>query len=295
MLDEYHNMPLSKYSFTKTGGNAETLVFPKTTSDIQDAVSCSYEYEEPLTLLGNASNVIINDTGLKGLVAITQKMNKISVSGTKIVADAGASMIDVSNIAQKHGLTGMEYCAGLPGTVGGAEFMNASAYNGSTGKVTKKVEVVTRPYGKIKVLNHQQMCFGYRHSILQNYNGKMLVTKAIFQLKRGNKNKIQALMDDFNAQRMAKQPLNYPSCGSVFRRPKGHYVGQLIHDAHLQGYQYGGARVSRVHAGFIVNVNHATATDYLHVIHHVQHVIYQKNKIKLYTEVRILSNNEKQS
>ncbi|XIF20447.1 MAG: UDP-N-acetylmuramate dehydrogenase [Acetilactobacillus jinshanensis] len=279
------NEPLSKYTFTKTGGRAEYLAFPQTIQQVKQLVSYAKDHRLPVTTLGNASNLIISDNGIKGLVMILTKLNQYHLSGNEIVAGAGVPIIDVSVLACQHSLSGLAFAAGIPGSVGGAVFMNAGAYGGSTSQVVESAQVLTDA-GQIKTLTNQQLKFSYRHSVIQENHD--IVLGATFELKPGNQNQIQADMDNFNAQRASKQPLAWPSCGSVFKRPKGHYAGQLIHDADLQGYRSGGAQVSRIHAGFIVNVDHATATDYLNVIHHVQHQVYKNSGVHLQTEVRIL-------
>lgn len=266
-IEILQNEPLSKYTFTKTGGHAENLAFPKTVDDVKQLVSYANQHHLPITTLGNASNLIISDDGIKGLVMILTHMNQYHLSGNEIIAGAGVPIIDVSVLACQHSLSGLEFAAGIPGSVGGAVFMNAGAYGGSTSQAVESAQILTKD-GQIKTLTNQQLKFSYRHSVIQETHD--IVLSAKFKLKSGNQTHIQSLMDNFNAQRASKQPLNWPSCGSVFKRPKGHYAGQLIHDAKLQGYQSGGAQVSRIHAGFIVNVDHATATDYLNVIHHVQ-------------------------
>ena len=280
------NEPLSRYTFTKTGGNADYLAFPKDVEQVKKLMCFASERHYPVTVLGRASNLIIRDGGIRGLTMILTKMNKIKVRHHLIMADAGAPIIDVSVCAQKHSLSGLAFAAGIPGSVGGAIFMNAGAYGGSTSQAVQSVVVLT-PDHRVKRLTNQQLDFSYRHSLLQD-QANWIVLSAKFKLSPGEPEIIRDQMDDFNAQRSSKQPLDFPSCGSVFKRPVGHYAGQLIHDAHLQGYQSGGARVSRVHAGFIVNVGHATATDYLNVIHHVQHQVYMDSGVHLHLEVRII-------
>ncbi|MFC2667289.1 MAG: UDP-N-acetylmuramate dehydrogenase, partial [Limosilactobacillus fermentum] len=202
-----------------------------------------------------------------------------------VTAAAGASYIEVTKIARDHSLTGLEFAAGIPGSIGGAIFMNAGAYGGETKTVVDHVTVMERD-GQIHQLSNEEMDFGYRHSAVQASGA--IVLDATFALKLGDQNAITAQMEDLNARRAAKQPLELPSCGSVFKRPTGYFAGKLIHDAGLQGYTSGGAQVSTKHAGFIVNVNHGTATDYLNVIHHVQETVQEKFGVQLETEVRII-------
>ena len=277
--------PLSKYTNTKTGGPADWLAFPKDVSEVQKLVQFADANAMPLTVIGNASNLIVRDGGIEGLTMILTQMNGIQVEGNRVIAQAGASYIETTKAARDHSLTGLEFAAGIPGSVGGAIFMNAGAYGGETKNVASEVTAML-PDGTIKHYNNEELDFGYRHSAVQDNHG--IVLEAVFDLKLGDQAEITALMDDLNARRAAKQPLELPSCGSVFKRPEGYFAGKLIHDAGLQGYTSGGAQVSTKHAGFIVNVDHGTATDYLNVIHHVQATVKEKFGVSLETEVRII-------
>ncbi|GAA6114941.1 UDP-N-acetylmuramate dehydrogenase [Apilactobacillus apinorum] len=279
------NESLSKYTFTKTGGPADLIAFPKDIKEVQSLLIMAKEQQLPITVLGNASNLIIKDGGIRGLVIILTDMNKIISNGEYVIAQAGARYIDTTIVAQQNGLSGLEFAAGIPGSVGGAVYMNAGAYGGETAEVIDTVTVLT-PENEIKIFNNDELEFGYRHSLIQEQND--IVLEASFKLVPGDKEKIQAKMDELNELRASKQPLELPSCGSVFKRPEGYFAGKLIHDAGLQGYQSGGAQVSTKHAGFIVNVDHATATDYLNVIKHVQETVYKQNQVHLETEVRII-------
>ena len=279
------NEPLSKYTFTETGGPADLVAFPKNTDEVRELLSMAKRDNLPITILGNASNLIIKDGGIRGLVIILTEMNEITSHDDLVIAQAGARYIDTTIVAQQHGLTGMEFAAGIPGSIGGAVFMNAGAYGGETAEVIESVTVLT-PENEIKTLSNSELDFGYRHSAVQDQDD--IVLEATFKLSTGDKDEIQAEMDRLNELRESKQPLDLPSCGSVFKRPEGYFAGKLIHDAGLQGYQSGGAQVSKKHAGFIVNIDNATATDYLNVIKHVQETVYAKNKVHLETEVRII-------
>ncbi|WP_094750895.1 UDP-N-acetylmuramate dehydrogenase [Apilactobacillus kunkeei] len=279
------NEPLSKYTFTETGGPADLVAFPKNTDEVRELLSMAKRNDLPITVLGNASNLIIKDGGIRGLVIILTEMNEITSHDDLVIAQAGARYIDTTIVAQQHGLTGMEFAAGIPGSIGGAVFMNAGAYGGETAEVIDSVTVLT-PENEIKTLSNSELDFGYRHSAVQDQDD--IVLEATFKLSTGDKDEIQAEMDHLNELRESKQPLDLPSCGSVFKRPEGYFAGKLIHDAGLQGYQSGGAQVSKKHAGFIVNIDNATATDYLDVIKHVQETVYAKNKVHLETEVRII-------
>ncbi|MCH5462152.1 UDP-N-acetylmuramate dehydrogenase [Lactobacillus sp. LC28-10] len=279
------NEPLSNYTNTKTGGKADFLAFPADLAEVKALVLYANEQKLPITVIGNASNLIVKDGGIRGLVMILTEMNHIEVADNQITAESGASIIEVTKVAQAASLTGLEFAAGIPGSVGGAIFMNAGAYGGEISLVADSVTVLT-PEAKLKTIQRTDLDFGYRHSRVQD-EGDIVIT-ATFRLQPGDATKIQAKMDDLNARRAARQPLELPSCGSVFKRPTGYFAGKLIHDAGLQGYQSGGAQVSTKHAGFIVNVDHATASDYLAVIQHVQATVLAKAGVKLETEVRII-------
>lgn len=279
------NEPLAHYTHTHTGGPADWLAFPTSVAQVKELVDYARQMNLPLTVIGNASNLIVRDGGIAGLVMILTRMTTITVTGDQVTAAAGAAYIEVTKVARDHSLTGLEFAAGIPGSIGGAVYMNAGAYGGETKNVVQEVTVMTRD-GQVQQLNHQEMDFGYRHSAVQASGA--IVLAVTFQLQPGNQAQITATMDDLNARRAAKQPLELPSCGSVFKRPTGYFAGKLIHDAGLQGYTAGGAQVSTKHAGFIVNINHGTATDYLNVIHHVQAVVKAKFGVQLETEVRII-------
>ena len=239
----------------------------------------------PLTVIGNASNLIVRDGGIRGLVLILTAMKKITVNGNDVTAQAGARLIDTTEAAYRAGLTGLEFAAGIPGSVGGALFMNAGAYNGEVCSVISQAHVLTRA-GELKTYNHRELNFRYRHSVVQDTGD--IVLSVTFSMKFGDKPAIRAKMDELNARRAAKQPLEYPSCGSVFKRPPDHFVGPMIQKAGLQGHIIGGAQVSKKHAGFIINLGNATATDYLDMIHLIQKTVKAKFGVDLEPEVRII-------
>ena len=271
-LDLQENIPLSRYTFTQTGGPAEYLAFPKTLAELKELLAAAKEDQLPITVIGNASNLIIRDKGIK-------------VEADKVHAQAGARIIDTSFAAGEAGLSGLEFAAGIPGSVGGAVFMNAGAYGGETKDCLESATVITRD-GEVKTYTNAELHFSYRHSLFQENDE--IVIAATFALKAGDKATILDQMNYLNALRSYKQPLEYPSCGSVFKRPTGHFVGPMLIKAGLQGKQIGGAQVSTKHAGFIVNKGGATATDYLNLIHYIQKTIKEKDGIALQTEVRII-------
>ncbi|GHP15122.1 UDP-N-acetylenolpyruvoylglucosamine reductase [Lentilactobacillus fungorum] len=284
-IDILLNEPLANFTHTLTGGPADALALPTSIDQCQQLLEFANAHQMPVTVVGNASNLIVRDGGIRGLTMILTKINKITSHENTIVAEAGTSLISVTKAAQKHSLSGLEFAAGIPGSVGGAVFMNAGAYGGDIEDVVVGAEVLTAD-DKIIHLDHEQLDFGYRHcSVQENHQ---IVLSATFSLHTGVAAKIQKEMDRLNELRASKQPLELPSCGSVFKRPKGYFAGKLIHDSGLQGFQIGGAQVSTKHAGFIVNVDHATATDYLNVIEHVQQTVFAKFGVHLETEVRII-------
>ena len=279
------NEPLAKYSYTKTGGPADAIVFPKSREQVMQIVSWVKEHQVPLTVFGNLSNLIVRDGGIEGLVMILTQMDKIEVDGQGIYADSGAAIIDASRRALEMNLTGLEFACGIPGSVGGAVFMNAGAYEGEVKDCITYVDVITNE-GEMKRLSNQESQFTYRHSIFQQND--MIILGAHFELDQGKYQSIKDKMDHLTHLRQSKQPLEYPSCGSVFKRPPGYFTGKLIQDAGLQGYRIGGAEISRKHAGFIVNINQATATDYIQMIAYIQDKIQTIYGVTLETEVRIL-------
>ena len=284
-MDIKLNEPLSQYSYTKVGGKADALVFPQTKQEVQQMIEWVETNQVPLTILGNLSNLIVMDGGIRGVVMILTRMNQIQVEGETVIADAGASLIETTQVARDHHLTGLEFACGIPGSVGGAIFMNAGAYGGEIKDLPLEIETLTRT-GEFKTYSTQTAQFGYRHSIFQDNHEVVLQVK--FQLEPGEIDLIQSEMDRLTELRTSKQPLELPSCGSVFKRPEGHFTGKLIQDAGLQGYRIGGAEISKKHAGFIVNVDHATATDYIELIQFIQHRIWELYQVQLEPEVRII-------
>lgn len=282
------NEPLSRYTYTKTGGPADALVFPKSKEEVQTLVTWLNENDWPLTILGNASNLIVKDGGIRGATIILTDMNQISIQENTIRVFTGAPLIEVSKRAYDAGLTGLEFACGIPGSVGGAVYMNAGAYGGEVKEVIKKVTLLTRT-GEIKEMVNEDMQFDYRHSILQESDDIALEVE--FELEQGDKEEIKEKMEELTFLRTSKQPLEYPSCGSVFKRPTGYFTGKLIQDAGLQGFTWGGAQVSTKHAGFIVNIDQATATDYIQLIEYIKKVILEKDGVVLETEVKIIGEN----
>lgn len=279
------NEPLALYTYTKTGGPADILVFPTTIEEVKSVVEWVNREQLPLTVLGNASNLIVKDGGIRGVVLILTKMNQIQIEKKKVVAQSGARLIDTSYAAYEAELTGLEFACGIPGSIGGAVYMNAGAYEGEVSETIESVTVLTLA-GELKVLKNNDLDFSYRHSAIQESHD--IVLEVVFALDHGKKKEIKERMDELTFLRESKQPLEFPSCGSVFKRPTGYFTGKLIQEAGLQGLVWGGAQISEKHAGFIVNIDHATATDYIELIEHIKEVILEVNQVQLETEVRII-------
>lgn len=279
------NEPLSNYTYTKTGGPADFLAFPKSTEEVKQLIDYCQEANLEWLCLGNASNLIVRDGGIKDVVIMLSDMNHVNVTDTTITAQSGAKLIDVTYVALDNQLTGLEFACGIPGSIGGAAYMNAGAYGGELADVFYSAEVILED-GSFKTFYKDDMNFSYRHSVIQEIKG--IVLSVTFHLEHGETNTIKEKMDELTYLRESKQPLEYPSCGSVFKRPEGHFTGKLIQDAGLQGHQIGGAQVSMKHAGFIVNIDHATATDYVTLIQHIQKVILEQFDVVLEPEVRII-------
>ncbi|WP_270994996.1 UDP-N-acetylmuramate dehydrogenase [Listeria seeligeri] len=279
------NEPLSNYTYTKTGGNADIFVMPKTIEETQAIVSYCHQNNIPLTILGNGSNLIIKDGGIRGVIVHLDLLQSIKRNNTQVIVMSGAKLIDTAKFALDESLSGLEFACGIPGSIGGALHMNAGAYGGEISDVLEAATVLTQA-GELKKLKRSELKAAYRFSTIAEK--KYIVLEATFALQLDDKNTIQVKMDELTAAREAKQPLEYPSCGSVFKRPPGHFAGKLIQDSGLQGHIIGGAQVSLKHAGFIVNIGGATATDYMNLIAHVQKTVREKFDVELETEVKII-------
>ena len=277
--------PLKHYTYTKVGGPADYLALPRNQKEVERIVRFANEQDIPWMVLGNASNIIVKDSGIRGFVILLDALNHVTVNGYTIEAEAGANLIETTRIALHHSLTGFEFACGIPGSVGGAVFMNAGAYGGEISFILQSCKVLT-PAGEVKTLSLHDMAFAYRHSALQESGD--IVLSAKFSLKPGDYRQIHEEMKRLTFLREDKQPLEYPSCGSVFKRPPGHFAGQLISEAGLKGYRIGGVEVSQKHAGFMVNVADGTASDYQDLIAHVIQVVEQKSGVRLEPEVRII-------
>lgn len=284
-IDIRFDEPLKQYTYTKVGGAADYLVFPRNRYELARVVKFANREQIPWMVLGNASNIIVRDGGIRGFVIMFDKLNGVAVDGYTIEAEAGANLIETTHIALHHSLTGFEFACGIPGSIGGAVFMNAGAYGGEIAHILLSCKVLTRD-GDIKNISAQDMKFGYRRSYVQQTGD--VVISANFALAPGMHRVIRQEMERLTHLRQLKQPLEYPSCGSVFKRPVGHFAGQLISEANLKGYRIGGVEVSTKHAGFMVNVDNGTAADYENLIAHVIETVKVHSGVTLEREVRII-------
>ena len=279
------NEPLKQYTYTKVGGAADYLAFPRNQYELKRIVTFANAHEIPWMVLGNSSNIIVRDGGIEGFVIMFDHFHDVRVNGYVIEAEAGAKLIDVTHVARYHSLTGFEFACGIPGSIGGAVYMNAGAYGGEIAHILQSCKVLT-PEGEIKTLSASDLAFGYRHSKIQETGD--VVISAKFALAPGNYDQINQEMARLTHLRELKQPLEYPSCGSVFKRPVDHFAGQLISEAGLKGHRIGGVEVSEKHAGFMINVDHGTAKDYEDLIAHVIATVEKSAGVTLEREVRII-------
>lgn len=284
--------PMAEHTTFRIGGPADCLVQIGSRQQLIQVQRYLRLVEMPFFILGNGSNLLVSDKGYQGIVLqIGQKMSNIEVQGDVIIAQAGASMARVARTAQEHGLTGLEFASGIPGTIGGGIVMNAGAYDGELSQVVTQVNVVNSE-GEFMELENETMEFGYRTSTIRN--NPFTVTEVILKLTWGDREQIKAKTEDLAARRREKQPLEYPSAGSTFKRPKGYFAGKLIMDAGMRGFRIGGAGVSEKHCGFVVNVGNATAEDVRSVITEVQERVKEKFNVDLEPEILFLGFDDRQ-
>ncbi|MBE6692327.1 MAG: UDP-N-acetylmuramate dehydrogenase [Ruminococcaceae bacterium] len=281
----YENAPLAPYCSMKVGGNAKYLVLPKNEAELLEAMGSFCAKGEKYIVVGNCSNLIFPDEGYDGAVIITTSMRGISINDGIITAYCGETLSTLARFACENSLSGLEFCYGIPGTVGGGIYMNAGAYGGELSDRFIKGTFLNERLEKV-TLSAQELDFGYRKSRLEK-EGLILIS-ADFSGISGDKAEIRAKMDELMATRKAKQPLEFPSCGSAFKRPEGHFAGALIEQCGLKGFSVGGAQVSEKHAGFIINRNNATATDVLDLMEKVKEIVLDKTGITLEPEIRVI-------
>lgn len=278
--------PMANHTTWRIGGPADILVSPAEQADVETIVRYAGEKKIPLTVIGNGSNILVRDRGIRGIVLkITRGLNKVDVNGLTIRAGAGAFLPVLAKKAAEHGLTGLEFAAGIPGTVGGAVAMNAGANGQSISDVVQEVKAIT-PEGSSRVITGPDLKFRYRGSVL--LTEPMVIVEVLMALQKGEREDVCRRMEELLARRKAAQPLDIPNAGSVFTNPPGLAAGRLIEEAGGKGMQAGNARVSEKHANFIVNTGGATASDVTELIKQVQELVYQKHRIQLQMEVRVL-------
>lgn len=279
------NEPMSKHTTFRIGGNAEVFVSPKI-SQVADILKLAKEYEVPVTIIGNGSNLLVGDKGISGLVlSFGKEAEEIQVDGSCMIVSAGALLSKIAAEAAKRSLTGFEFAAGIPGTLGGAIVMNAGAYGGEIKDVLISATVLT-PEGEVLELSNSELDLSYRHSCIPEKG--YIVLEAILEFMPSEETAIREKMAELKKSRVEKQPLEYPSAGSTFKRPEGYFAGKLIQDAELRGYTVGGAQVSEKHCGFVVNKGNATATDVLQLIEDVKKNVYDKFQVELEPEVKMI-------
>ncbi len=279
--------PMSEHTTFKIGGAADILIFPSSSEEVSEVLKLVNEFKMPVFLLGNGSNVLVRDKGIRGAVIkfSGEFFGKIGAEGNKIFVQSGAKLKDVSNFAAEKSLTGLEFATGIPGSIGGAIFMNAGAYDGEIKNVAGKVKAVTLT-GEFVEFSGESLDLDYRHSVFQD-NG-CAICEVELNLSPGNIDEIKNKMADFTERRESKQPLNFPSAGSTFKRPRGYFAGTLIDKTGLKGLKVGGAMVSEKHAGFVVNSGNATAADVLNLIEEVKRRVFEAHGVTLTPEVRII-------
>lgn len=277
---------MKKHTTFRVGGNADYFVMPQDASEIKAIVELCKNAEMPYYILGNGSNLLVSDAGYRGvIIQIYKEMNHIEVIDEIVKVQAGALLSRVGNVALEAKLTGFEFAAGIPGTVGGAVVMNAGAYGGEMKDIIVNATVLTQD-GDVVTLNKEELELGYRTSVIAKKG--YIVLEAQYQLQKGDREAIRARMDELKCQRVTKQPLEYPSAGSTFKRPEGYFAGKLIQDAGLRGFQVGGAQVSEKHCGFVINKDQATAADVVELMRQVSEKVMQEFGVKLEPEVKTL-------
>ena len=278
--------PMKKHTTFRIGGPAEYLILPQTTEEIADVIKLCRQEEIPGYIVGNGSNLLVADEGVRGVVIqLLRNFNQIQVEGCQIRMQAGAQNAAVAKRALDASLTGFEFAAGIPGTIGGAVVMNAGAYGGEMKDILKEVTVLD-PNGMIRTIPAEELELGYRTSIIARKG--YVVLEAVIVLKTGDPKEIKAAMDELKEKRVTKQPLEYPSAGSTFKRPEGYFAGKLIMDAGLRGFSVGGAQISEKHCGFVINKGNATAKDVTELMDETKKIVMEKFGVALEPEVKRL-------
>lgn len=282
----FFNESMKKHTSFKLGGNADILIVPSNEEEVCEVIKLCKKFNYPFFVMGNGSNLIVKDGGIRGLVIkMTENFSKINITGEIVESDSGVLLSKLSKFAMKNDLSGIEFAEGIPGTLGGAVIMNAGAYNGEMKDVVVKTRYIDKN-GDVQTIEGEEHKFSYRSSYIQKESG--IILKSWLKLKKGNKEQIAKEMNEFSKRRRDKQPLEMPSAGSVFKRPEGYFAGKLIEDCGLRGFTIGEAQVSEKHCGFIVNKGNASSEDVIKLIKHIQNCVKNKYNVILETEVKIV-------
>lgn len=278
--------PMSGHTTFRTGGPADIFIMPKSLEEVKASIEILQKHHIPILVIGNGSNLLVSDKGIRGAVLhIGGRMSEISVDGETIYAQGGVLLSTLSAKAAENSLTGLEFASGIPGSLGGAVTMNAGAYGGEMKDVLVSADVLTKEL-EVKTILAEDLHLSYRHSVLPEK--EYILLNATLRLKKGNLDEIRNKMKELGEQRREKQPLQFPSAGSTFKRPEGYFAGKLIQDADLKGKSIGGAQVSEKHAGFVINKGNATTQDILDLISFCQQTVFDKFGVSLETEVKIV-------
>ena len=281
-----HDAPLSRHTSFRIGGPARRMAFPKDGSQMVLLIEAAHTCGARPLVIGNGSNTLVRDGGFRGVVFVTTDMRRVTIDGTRLTGGCGVLLGSIGTNASRAGLAGAEFANGIPGTLGGAVYMNAGAYGGQLADIVCETVCYDLDAKQVLHLDNAAQHFGYRHSVFMEKN--YIILSATLQLTKDEPDAIRARMNDYLARRREKQPLEYPSAGSVFKRPEGHFAGKLIEDAGLKGLRVGGAEVSPKHAGFIVNVGGATARDVLELIERIREKVYAMSGVTLECEIRTI-------
>jgi UDP-N-acetylmuramate dehydrogenase len=281
------NEPLAAYTTWKIGGPADYLLIPHSKQKLIETIRILHAHRQPWSVLGRGSNLLVSDKGIRGFVIkLGPALDTLRVEGTTLVAGGAYSFIKLSVMAGKEGLTGLEFAGGIPGSVGGAVYMNAGAHGSDVSRILKRVELVLDD-GELATWEADRLEYGYRHSVLHD-KLRGIVTEAEFELQYGDRKEIAAALAAYKDRRLRTQPLQLPCAGSVFRNPEGHHAAKLIEEAGLKGFRIGGAEVSPLHANFIVNTGQASARDVLSLIEEIQRIVLEKFGVQLNPEVLVV-------
>ncbi len=280
-----YNEPMKKHTSFRTGGEAKVVVKPQSKEKLVEIIKYLKDTSLEYTVVGNGSNLLVSDDGFDGVVVLTECIDHVYCDGDRIIAGCGVSLAKIAGVALNNSLKGFEFASGIPGFAGGGVVMNAGAYGGELKDVLEKVEYCDEA-GNVFCVDGKDAHLSYRHSMFSDE--RLYVLESTFKLEKGNKDEISALMNELASRRLEKQPLNYPSAGSAFKRPEGYFAAKLIEDSGLKGYSIGDACVSEKHCGFIVNKGNAKALDIYKLIKHCQKTVFEKQGVMIYPEIKFL-------